>query len=600
MSTDFANVLDDCLHRLRAGDTQSACLERYPDHARELKPLLETAAFADALRFTEPPRRQALAQGRQRFLTEAARLREEQHTAERSLFATVRAVFTAGMPGPAWGRAVAAIVVVLLLFGTVSGAVVQASAGSLPGDPLYRVKQVTRQVQLITIRNPQARVVKEKQIQAQEREEVRQATEQGRAFEKDVAGIIIDWQGDSLVLEDGLRIRVSDETDVRGQPGPGVIAEVHVRSEDGRLVAERVSVREQPPTGLALAATETATMPPTATVVPTETSKPTDTPILTRQPTKKAIPSKTPTPKPTVTDTPFPTATAEVGPIVHVFELRGTIDFISASLWVVAGEQIRITSETIIKGQPAVGRTAHVRANRFEDDTFEALEIDVEAVSTPTPAPVTITGVVASKERDSLWRIGGHEVRLDDRTKVEGDLRIGAFAEVVGIQESPGRIYARRITIVRACENLTLFEGVILSMDLQAGVWTVEVIVSIEGQNAPDQFHVTVDDETQIQGTPVVGAVVQIEACQVGERSFAAQRIFVVPTPTPTEAPTQTSTPEPPSLQATPTVGPGATATPSPTTQDAQTPTIEPSLVATDTPLPDDTTPTPTPWAAAL
>lgn len=595
MSTDFANALDDCLYRLRAGDTISACLERYPDHARELKSLLETVEFAEALRFTELPRPQALARGRQRFLTEAARLRAEQHTAERSLLATVRAFFTAGMAGPAWGRAAAAIVVVLLLFGTVSGVVVQASASSLPGDPLYPVKQVTRQVQLITIRNPQARVVKEKQIQAQEREEVRQATEQGRAFEKDVAGIIIDWQGDSFVLEDGLRIRVSDETDVQGEPGPGAIAEVHVRSEDGRLVAERISVREQPPTGLALAATETATTPPTAAIVPTETSKPTDTAIPTRQPTKKVIPSKTPTPKPTVTDTPFPTATAVVGPIVHVFELRGTIDFISASLWVVAGEQIQIISGTIIKGQPAVGRIAHVRANRFEDGTFVALEIDVEAESTPTPAPVTITGIVESKERDSLWRIGGHEVRTDDRTKIEGELRIGAFAEVVGVQESSRRIFAHRITVVRACENPTLFEGVILSMDPEAGSWTVEVIVNIEGQDVPDQFQVNVDDETQILGTPVVGAVVQIEACQVGERSFTAQRIFVVPTPTPTETPAQTSTPEPPSLQATPTVGPGATVSPSPTAQDAQTPTIEPSLVATDTPLPDDATPTSTP-----
>ncbi|MFQ5592777.1 MAG: DUF5666 domain-containing protein [Anaerolineae bacterium] len=601
MSTDFATVLDDCLYRLRAGDTISACLERYPDYARELKPLLETVQLADSLRFTEPPRPHALARGRQRFLTEAARLREEQRTSKHSLIDRVRDFFTTGISGPAWVRAATAIVVVLLLFGTASGVVVQASESSLPGDTLYSVKQVTRQVQLITIRNPEARVAKVKQIQAEEREEVRQATEQGRIFEKDVAGIIIDWQANSFVLEDGLTIHVSDETDVLGQPRAGSIADVHVRSEDGRLVAERVAVREQAPTERALAATETATDTPSATIAPTEiatdTPTKTDTPQPTKQPTKKVVPSKTLTPKPTVTDTPFPTATAVVGPVVHVFELRGTIDSIGETVWVVAGQEIHITSDTIIKGQPAVGRTAHVRANRFEDGRFEAIEINVEAESPPPQEKVTITGVVESKERDSLWRIGGYEVRTDDRTKYEGELRLGAFAEVVGVRESSRRVFAHRITILRACENPALFEGVILSIDSEAGLWIVEVIVSIEGQDSPDQFIVSVDDETQIQGAPVVGAVVQIEACQLGDRSFSAQRIFVVPTPTPTstETPTQTSTPEPPSLQATPTVGPEETVTPSPTTQDTQMPTVEPSPVATDTALPDDTTLTPTP-----
>ncbi len=595
MSTDFATALDDCLYRLRAGDTISACLERYPDHARELEPLLETVQFVDTLRFTEPPRPQTLARGRQRFLTEAARLREEQQAADRSWLAKVRDFFTAGTPGPAWGRAVAAILVVLLVFGTVGSVVVQASASSLPGDPLYPVKQVTRQVQLITIRNPEARVVKEKQIQAQEREEVRQATEQGRVFEKDVAGIIVDWQGDSFVLEDGLRIRLSDETNLQGEPGPGAIAEVHVRSEDGKLVAERVAIRQPAPTELALAPTETATTTPTATIAPTQTPKPTDTSQPTRRPTKKVVPSKTPTPKPTVTDTPFPTATAEVGPIVHVFELRGTIDSISESVWVVAGETIQVTSDTIIKGQPAVGRTAHVRANRYDDGSFVALEIDVEAESTPTPAPFPFTGVVEAKVRESLWRIGGHDVRLDDRTKIEGELRVGAFAEVVGVQESSTRIYAHRITIVRACETPALFEGVILSIDSEAGNWIVQVTVTVNGQDVPDQFNVSVGADTQIQGTPAVGSLVQIEACQVGDHSYAAQRVFVVPTPTPTEAAPETPTPEPPSLQATPTVGPEASVTPSPQSPDAETPTVQPSPAVTDTPAPDKATPVVTP-----
>lgn len=611
MSTDFATVLDDCLDRLKAGDTISACLESYPDHASELKPLLETVEFVNALRFTEAARPQALARGRQRLLTEAARLREERREKERSFLTKVRDFFSAGAPGPVWARAAAVIVVVLLLFGAVSGVVVQASESSLPGDALYPVKQVKRQVQLIVIRNPQEREEKEKQILAEERQEVRQATEQGRVFEKDVAGIVVAWEDGSLVLEDGLDIRVSDETEVQGEPAVGVIALVHVRSENGRLVAERIQVRQQAQAVVLVALTDTATVTSTATARPTDTPVPTATPEPTKIPTKKVVPTKTATPKPTFTDTPFPTATVEVGPIVHVFELRGRIDAIGDSMWVVAGEQIRITSDTIIKGEPAVGRTAHVRANRLADGQFVAIEIDVETPDTPTPARVTITGVVESKERDNLWHIGGREVRLDDRTKVEGELRVGAFAEVRGVQESPRRVYAHRITIIRPCETPILFEGVIVAIDAEAGTWTVEVAVSSQGQEGRAQFNVNVTD-AQIEGTPVIGAVAQIEACRTGENEYSAQRIFVVPTPTPTDTPAATPTltdtpqptvaptsspsvtvtPEPPSLQSTPTLAPAATVTPSPQVSETDTPTVEPPAAATRTAVPDDVTPT--------
>lgn len=596
MSTDFATVLDECLDRLKAGDSVAACLERYPEHANELKSLLETVQFTHALRFTEPPRPQALARGRQRFLTEAARLREERSVSGRSLLSRLRDFFTAGAPTPAWGRIAAMVVVALLLFGTVSGVVVQASETSLPGDTLYPIKQVTRQVQLITTLNPKAREEKEKQIQAQERVEVRQATAAGRVFEEDVAGVIIDWQGSALVLENGLYIRLTNTTEIQGQPAAGLIAEVHVRSEDGRLLAEQIRVREQSPTGLVMAATETATVTLTATPEPTQTPLPTETntPEPTKRPTKKVVPTDTPTPKPKVTDTPFPTVTAAVGPSVHVFELRGPIDSISEFTWVVAGQEIQIAPDTVIKGEPAVGRMAHVRANRLDDGTFVAVEIDIEIPDTPTPAKVFLSGIVESKERETVWHIGGRRVRFDDRSKIEGELRIGAFAEVEGLQESLTTVFAQRITIVRACENPVPFEGTILSINTEAGIWIVEVLVNANGQTIAQQFTVIIDSETQIQNAPVIGAVAQIESCQTGD-TYLARRIYVVPTPTPTDTPTITPTLEPPALQSTPTVGLAVTVTPPPEVQETPTPTVKPSPTATGTSLPNDVLPTSTP-----
>jgi len=237
-----------------------------------------------------------------------------------------------------------------------------------------------------------------------------------------------------------------------------------------------------------------------------------------------------------------------------------------------------------------------VRANRLNDGTFEAIEIEIETPNTPTPAKVTITGMVESKHSDTLWYIGGRRVRKDDRTKIEGELRIGAFAEVEGVQESPTTVFAHRITVIRACEHPTPFEGVILAIDADSGTWTVQVVVNRDGQDVQDQYTVVVDSDTQVQGTPAIGLVVQVEACWTGGNTYVAQRIFVVPTPTPTDTPAATPTPELPSLQSTPTLGLGATVTPSPEAHETQqTPTVEPSPVTTSTPVLNDATATATP-----
>ena len=42
-SSEFENILDECLERLIKGETVEQCLESYPEQALELEPLLRTA-----------------------------------------------------------------------------------------------------------------------------------------------------------------------------------------------------------------------------------------------------------------------------------------------------------------------------------------------------------------------------------------------------------------------------------------------------------------------------------------------------------------------------------------------------------------------------
>ena len=43
MSQEFDDALNDCLERMARGESAGRCIERYPQHARDLLPLLTTA-----------------------------------------------------------------------------------------------------------------------------------------------------------------------------------------------------------------------------------------------------------------------------------------------------------------------------------------------------------------------------------------------------------------------------------------------------------------------------------------------------------------------------------------------------------------------------
>jgi len=137
-SLDFDQVVSTCLDRLRTGDTVAACLGSYPSHARQLAPLLEVANLLQA---PAGPTLSAegLRAGEARLLAHATRLRarHRQAIAGRPRGVVPRLLSSGGR------LAVASVMGALLLCGMLSAGTVSAAAGSLPGSPLYPVKQAT-------------------------------------------------------------------------------------------------------------------------------------------------------------------------------------------------------------------------------------------------------------------------------------------------------------------------------------------------------------------------------------------------------------------------------------------------------------------------
>ena len=76
----FSDVLDECLTLLTEdGVSVEACLARYPEHAAELRPLLEMAV--EMRRMPRPkPRRAAVDAGKERMLAAVCERNQERAT----------------------------------------------------------------------------------------------------------------------------------------------------------------------------------------------------------------------------------------------------------------------------------------------------------------------------------------------------------------------------------------------------------------------------------------------------------------------------------------------------------------------------------------
>ena len=114
---DFDKTLDVCLDRINRGETIELCLAKYPEHAVDLKPLLETAAGfrqANSITVSDDARRRA-----RKLLFDAV---ERHH--QPSFWAWIAA------RAPGWGTAIS--ILLLAAIGLLNLHTVAPSLGSIP------------------------------------------------------------------------------------------------------------------------------------------------------------------------------------------------------------------------------------------------------------------------------------------------------------------------------------------------------------------------------------------------------------------------------------------------------------------------------------
>jgi hypothetical protein len=146
----FEALLAECAERMRAGEDLTALLVGYPaEYREELAMLARVAAQVGAL--VHEPSRDFVVALESRMLTAV----DEARAAER---AGVWKRFARAWQRSSLVKFAAAVPVALLLLGGSGVAAAEASKGSLPGSPLYPVRQARERAELFLARDTEARV----------------------------------------------------------------------------------------------------------------------------------------------------------------------------------------------------------------------------------------------------------------------------------------------------------------------------------------------------------------------------------------------------------------------------------------------------------
>ena len=283
----LAGLLAECSDSILAGATVEACLDRHPQHAAALEPLLTTLVHVHELRAVPVRSSATAARTREQFMAAAMRLAEERRTPpvtwwERlaAWWAGIVALFVprTGSRTPGMPVGLLAAMLVVILAGVLVTGGVTVSAKSLPGDLLYPIKTSSERVRLFIVRDPMVRSGLEQEFSARRRHEAQAVAEQGRRVNSLPLDGTLEAINDNHWTVSGLDLTLDPAVQIIGDPVVGARVHGVLRAPgDGRLIVIYVEVEAPAGSGApAPAATPPTATPtrPTATATATATTPP--------------------------------------------------------------------------------------------------------------------------------------------------------------------------------------------------------------------------------------------------------------------------------------------------------------------------------------
>ena len=334
------DILEICLQEMANGVDLATLLERYPDIATELEPLLRAASTAKLVAVPVPSL-DLLNRNRAKVLRRFDQVWDAKPVA-RNWFPSLRLSAVAFM-----------LLVIFLISGT---SVVRAAYNSLPGDTLYSVKRSWEDASLFFTFNGQARENLEIEYRAERLEELNQLFTSGRTAEVDFFGVVTGQLSDEWRVSN-ISVIVSAQTELPKQAikNGDTVHIFGVTRGDGFVLADKIDL------------ISTGAVSPDQNTNDDQSG--TQQSFATSEPGNENDSSEIETATPEI-ETPQPT----VAPKIE--KIEGTLISINQNNWKVNAFLVDVSSAEIV-GTPAVGAGVKAEGYFAPDGLFIALQIEI-------------------------------------------------------------------------------------------------------------------------------------------------------------------------------------------------------------------------------
>lgn len=369
MNDRLYDAFEVCRAALVTGVPIEAALGLYPELAAELRPALEAWQAASILADSSIVPTIRTNRSRTRLLGRAAQLRTDTSRPGAVL---------GGLPRLAFASLA---VMLVLLFGW--GGLATASAQALPGDPLYRIKRASEDLRL-RLAASQWHSDLETEFAERRSAEVRDLLKLGRAQSIEFTGVVRAQTADGWGV-DGVRVRISPETELDGEIRSGVTIKVAGTTDpSGNVLARGIRLTAFPWEGTVevigaaswtIGGRVVRTAPSTAIASDLRVGDrvlalidvlPDDS-LQARSILYLGAGAPTPAPQ-----DPGRSDTQDDGK----WEFEGLVQAVSADAWIVAGQTLLVTGKTEFDGSPQVGDMVQVQAQTTAEGRLIALRIE--------------------------------------------------------------------------------------------------------------------------------------------------------------------------------------------------------------------------------
>ncbi|MCI0778826.1 MAG: hypothetical protein J4N32_02310 [Chloroflexi bacterium] len=204
----------------------------------------------------------------------------------------------------------------------------------------------------------------------------------------------------------------------------------------------------------------------------------------------------------------------------HEVKLEGIFEGVDDDgNWIVNGIKIAVGPLTKVEGSPAVGQEVEVKAVAQEDGTLLATKIEGEGEDGKRSKSETKIRGTIDEITDEFIVIDGIKVFLAALTELEGDLSVGSFVKVKAFLQADGTLIAREVE--GKGPDADEDEDERNEVEIEG---TIDAI-NPDGSIVVNGVTVSISPLTEVKGTLVVGATVDVEGFMAEDGSVLASEV---------------------------------------------------------------------------